>query len=484
MISDSWLKSKVGKRLEKPDEVGDRDGMSVRVSRRGKITFQMRFRIDGKPARCDLGRYPKMTLAEARDLSKRMQKALDGGHDPRVVLRLEKDAIRNAEADTLNKLFTDWYAKVVVKTKPSHVQIRRSFEIHVLPKYGKHPSVEVTLHHWLDLLEELAARKPGITEVILTNAKQMLKWAVKRKRLPLNPLADISAKQDLLILRNRAKRALSNEELIYVWNAIDLSHLRPCNKLYLKLCLAYGCRHTELRKAKKEHFDLTKMIWTVPPENHKMGKKTKEPIVRPIVPEILPLITEAIAWSSSDSEYLFPKRGGTGMKSAQTHICWPINLTTWIRKNFSFKISHWSIKAFRKTARTNYSTLTHPHVAEIMLGHALPGSWGIYDLHKYLDEQALAYSAWCHRIMKLVGSNNLLGVEQWPNIRSFRPRSLEPDALAQWNKCARLHATKAEFRLRVCLALASVESGDSRSSCTGVRASAAAELAAPMSPSG
>lgn len=102
----------------------------------------------------------------------------------RGVLLLEKERIRTVEADTLKQAFEDWYKKVLGKTKPAHVQINRSFEIHVFPSYGKHPSMEVTLHHWLDLLEELAAKVPCIAEVILTNAKQMLKWAVKRKRLP------------------------------------------------------------------------------------------------------------------------------------------------------------------------------------------------------------------------------------------------------------------------------------------------------------
>ncbi|EPA97866.1 integrase family protein [Pseudomonas sp. G5(2012)] len=47
----------------------------------------------------------------------------------------------------------------------------------------------------------------------------------------------------------------------------------------------------------------------------------------------------------------------------------------------------------RKTARPNFSTLTEPHFAEIMLGHKLPGSWQVYDQYDYLAEQKEAYSA-------------------------------------------------------------------------------------------
>ncbi|MGU9851125.1 hypothetical protein ACU680_10045 [Pseudomonas koreensis] len=52
------------------------------------------------------------------------------------------------------------------------------------------------------------------------------------------------------------------------------------NKIFLKLCLIYGCRYSE-----KAHFDFRAMIWTVPPANHKMGKSSGKPLLRPITPE-------------------------------------------------------------------------------------------------------------------------------------------------------------------------------------------------------
>lgn len=44
-----------------------------------------------------------------------------------------------------------------------------------------------------------------------------------------------------------------------------------------------------------------------------------------------------------------------------------------------------------KTMRTGVAELTQPHVAEMMLGHKLPGIWQIYDKHTYLEEQREAY---------------------------------------------------------------------------------------------
>ncbi|PHM53264.1 Arm DNA-binding domain-containing protein [Xenorhabdus hominickii] len=47
-ITDSWLRSTNGKPQEKMITKSDRDGLSVRVTSKGKIIFQLRYRWNGK----------------------------------------------------------------------------------------------------------------------------------------------------------------------------------------------------------------------------------------------------------------------------------------------------------------------------------------------------------------------------------------------------------------------------------------------------
>ena len=102
-----------------------------------------------------------------------------------------------------------------MNNKKGHTEIKRSFEIHVFPKFanGSLPADKITLHAWLDILEPLAQKKPAIAERLLVNSKQLLKWGVKRKILDSNPLADIYAKEDLQIQKRSVDRSLSDEEL-------------------------------------------------------------------------------------------------------------------------------------------------------------------------------------------------------------------------------------------------------------------------------
>lgn len=241
----------------------------MRITPKGKITFQLRFRYDARPCRLDLGTYPLMSLKDARVESQRLRSQLGQGHDPRVVRQLEKETI--LQADSIESLFRQWYVAYCKGNKKGHHEILRSFEIHVFPKIGHLPAGKVSLHEWLALLEGQAKVRPGIADRILVNAKQMLKWGVKRQLIPTHPLSDINAKEDLQIKKVAGSRSLSEEEIRLKWKTIGQSRMATKNKIFLKLCLIYGCRNSEMRLSEKAHFDFRAMIWTVPPANHKMA---------------------------------------------------------------------------------------------------------------------------------------------------------------------------------------------------------------------
>lgn len=60
-LTEVWLKANNGKARDKVEEIADRDSMSVRISPKGKIVFQLRYRFAGKAERLDLGTYPHMS---------------------------------------------------------------------------------------------------------------------------------------------------------------------------------------------------------------------------------------------------------------------------------------------------------------------------------------------------------------------------------------------------------------------------------------
>ncbi len=402
-LTDSWLKANSGKLSSKAFERADRDGLSVRVSPKGSITFQMRYRWNGKAARIDLGTYPLITLKQARESCEEQRKLLQNEIDPRDAKR-ERIAKNNADDSTVEGIFRAWHysqfgeGRSNVKEKTSQGYLR-ALEVNVFPVLGHKQVDKVTLHQWLDLLEALAAKKPTITNLVLTVSRRALKWAVRRRIIKTNELAGIESKEDLNISVNSRSRILSDDELTILLQAIDnAKRQRLGNRILVFLALFYGCRVGELRLAKKAHFDLDKMIWTVPVENHKTGYKMKRALVRPIIDEIKPVVE--LAMSISETDLMFStKYGGVYSVSVVTRMVLP--LLTWSIKNGTPLADDWTMHDLRRTQRTNMSKITTTEVAETMLGHKLDGVQSIYDHHDYLEEQAKAYKIWWRKLQNL-----------------------------------------------------------------------------------
>ena len=58
-------------------------GLSVRHSPGGKIAFCLQYRMDGKKnRRLTLGRYPQMSLSEARTAASQARQTIQTGNDP------------------------------------------------------------------------------------------------------------------------------------------------------------------------------------------------------------------------------------------------------------------------------------------------------------------------------------------------------------------------------------------------------------------
>ncbi|MCL1041405.1 integrase arm-type DNA-binding domain-containing protein [Shewanella marisflavi] len=402
-LTDSWLKANLGKPSTKAFERADRDGLSIRVSAKGVITFQMRYQWNGKGARIDIGPYPLMSLKEARDLCEEQRKLLLNGIDPREAKR-EKAAKANGDDGTIESIFRAWHnsqfgeGRSNVKEQTAKEYLR-ALEINVFPTLGNKQVDKVSFHQWLDLLESLAAKKPTATNLVLGVSRRALKWAVRRRLIKVNELAGIESKEDLNISLGSRSRILSDDELAILLQGIELANRqRLGNRILVFLALFYGCRIGELRLALKQHFDLDKMIWTVPVENHKTGYKMKRALVRPIIEEVKPVIE--LAMSLSETDIMFPTKDGEFYSQAVvTRMARPI--ITWSIKNGTPLDNDWTMHDLRRTQRTNMSKITTTEVAETMLGHKLDGVQSIYDHHDYLEEQAKAYKVWWHKLQKL-----------------------------------------------------------------------------------
>ncbi len=107
-LSDAWLRSVVGKERDKVLVKSDRDGLSVRVSPKGRVVFQYRYQWAGKGERLDIGTYPATGLKEAREEVIRLRGELESNRNPRLVKQAEKRKATEAMTVDGPKCFIFW----------------------------------------------------------------------------------------------------------------------------------------------------------------------------------------------------------------------------------------------------------------------------------------------------------------------------------------------------------------------------------------
>lgn len=395
-ITDSYLRGMNGKPQNKVITKADRDGLSVRISPKGKIVFQFRYRWIGKAERLDVGSYPATSLKEARDLALFYRGELEQNRNPKVVKKVKKqDAI---QAQTVESLIRLWWERSLKNKQVKAEQILRSFELYLFNKIGELPHDETNIHVWLSIIEDLSKSVPSIAGRILRYSKTAHRWGIRRGIINTEPLLSVSC-QDLDIVNNQGDRILSDDELAFLFGLIDDPKYNKRNALLIKLSLLFGSRVSELLGAEMTDFDFNKNIWVIPASKHKTGSKSGKPITRPIIPQVKDLIMEAFAISASKN-YLFSTKSGEKI-GVGGHCNIIKNLNKKMALHFD-NYNTWSIHDLRKTMRTGIAELTPPHVAEIMLGHKLPGIWQVYDKHTYLEEQREAYEKWWDKLIKIV----------------------------------------------------------------------------------
>ena len=375
-LADSWLRGINGKPYDGQSEVTDGDGLSVRISPKGLITFQVRHMRDGKQVRTSLGRYPSMTLKEARIRAAETKEGL----------------VSTSENDepTPLVLFNEWFEKYVMRECREGTQNNYRYTFSAAKnRLPDRPVDKITQDMWLSYFDAISERAPGVARSVITGLKACFNWHIRRGRIKPPCMMSLRAR-DVGAPPKTGDRVLTIPEVAKIWKEIESSRASAANKIIHLLCLIYGCRLTEARTVRYCDLDWESMVWTVPAEISKTGR----PIRRPITSIGEELFKRGIMTSNSKI-YLFP--GQIEDTPVELHSC--NRLISRLRAKLG--IPHWRIHDARRTLSTRLSEVgVMPHITEVMLGHTLIGVMAVYNKHDWLTDQAAGYEQWWGLISK------------------------------------------------------------------------------------
>ena len=398
-LSDSKLKASLNKPVGKQITLADGLGLSARISPVGGISWLFRYRdsLTKKQVWISLGKYPDLSIKQAREERDKIREWLANGKDPRIERKM---SIQTKLAPiTVKDALDHWIEKYASDNRSNHARHLAQFERWIYPNIGWMPLNQVSKHHWIECFEARSKKYPVAAGYVLRNAQQAIKFCDKRGYEVNRDILDIDFDTIGAKKQSKKSRRLIEDdswqefESLVLW--LNSARIMPYYKWLIFLLVCFGARTQEVRQSKVGEWDLENLVWTVPPENNKTKKKDQSKgqsgeIKRPIPPQLVPLIRELI--TNSGNGYLLGE-----IKTAEAVSGWGGSIWKLVDHD-----SKWSLHDLRRTVATGMNDLgVHPHVVESMLGHSIAGVAGIYNRSHYLKEKKEALAIWLDKLEML-----------------------------------------------------------------------------------
>lgn len=315
-----------------------------------------------------LGRYPEMSLAEARTAAKKL-----------LLERSDRPASKSfGEA-------LDHYKVIHLATlrQSSCYALTTLMERH-FRRWASKDLDDITggeiIRHLDTLIDTPTERFKAFKEL-----RSFFRWCVGRQYMHANPCANLRAPET----PKSRDRVLSDDELVAVWRAGEA--MSGNFSKIIRLLVLTGMRRGECSKLRGEYINREKRIITLPGSVTKNGKE-HQVYYGTLTAEILP--PTQIGW-------LFPAKGRpkhpfNGFAQPKTLVdrkCGVLFTLHDLRRTFSTKLAELRIA---------------PHIIERLLNHVrgeLSPVARIYNRHTYADECRAALELWERHLTSLLAYN-------------------------------------------------------------------------------
>lgn len=379
-LSDTKLRSISGKPYDGPSEITDAEGLSARITPTGTIAFQFRYRWEGKAVRLTVGRYPAMSLKDARIAVADMRELYGKGINPKAYFSSPGDEV------TLQTCLDEWWDKYVTGLRTNTQTLYRSVVYNTMyTQFKDIPVHSIPVSQWVRFFDKQEKENKKKARVLLIQLRSVINWCVSRQLIPSCEVMKLSAKT-IGKRSDIGTRVLTYGELAKVWLALENSKIHSSNRILHQLLLLWGSRLSEMRLATISDFNMDDMIWTTPSTISKMGNVIRRPIFSHVQPYIERLI-------NNGNHVLFP-----GMELDKPIDRSSSNLYM-AKLREGIDLPEWRTHDFRRSLVTNLSSEgAPPHVTEKMLGHELGGVMAVYNKHDWMKEQREAYELYADKI--------------------------------------------------------------------------------------
>lgn len=367
------------KNLE-PGKHGDGQGLWLIKRTRQSGNWILRVVVHGRRREMGLGRWPEVSIADARTKADAARRDLRAGKDP-IFERIK--ARRTVKPITLKEAIESCFEarKAELKKDGEAGRWMSPLNVHIIPKIGTYPIEEIDQHVVREILGPIWHTKPDAAEKALNRLNLTLKHAVA---LGLSVDVQATMKARALLGKQRATTvhipSMPYADAPAFYRGLVGRDLVAADALrFLMLTIA---RTSEVRLAPVQEF--ADDIWGLP------ESRTKNGIARriPLVAEASKVLKHRAEQSPND--YLFPAYKGQPISDAA--------MAAFMKREGLEARPH----GFRATFRTWVEEQTDApfEVKEACLGHVVDtGVVGAYQRSDRLEKRRALLEKWEHYLL-------------------------------------------------------------------------------------
>ena len=285
----------------KPVKLYDSGGLYLLIAPNGSKHWYLKIRIHGKEQKLAFGRYPDVSLKEARAARDEARLEHMRGGDP-VQRRRDAKAARTLSAansfedvaeEYIKKCEAEDYAEATTKKARWFLDLLR-------PALGKRPIAEIKPHELLAALKKIEAR--GARESAKrarSFASRVFRYAIATVRAENDPA--IMLRGALLAPTVRHQAAITDPEALGdLLRTIDGYLGSPATFYALRIAPHVFVRPSELRRAEWHEFDFEQAVWNIPAGKKKERRAHRLPLSRQMI-----ALLEELAQISGRHGYVF-----------------------------------------------------------------------------------------------------------------------------------------------------------------------------------
>jgi integrase len=354
----------------------------------------LKYRFDSKEKRLSFGRYPAVSLSDARCRRNEARKLLENGVDPAAVKKAQKAARAARAANSFEVITREWLERYAPKVTAAHIErVRRRMERDLFPWIGEIPIDDVTAPVLLDALRRVEGRGAVHTAKRLRMyAGQVFRYGISTGRCGRDVAADL--RDALTEEREQHRPAITDPKKAgELLRAIDGYAGSWAGRCALRLAPLVFVRPGELRHAEWSEIDFDKAEWNIPAGKMKMRVAHLVPLSRQalaILRDLHPL--------TGGGRYVFP-----GERSSDRPIS-DNTINAALRRMGYDTREEMTAHGFRAMARTMLDEILgfRPDFIEHQLAHAVRDPNGrAYNRTAHLAERRAMMQAWADYLDKL-----------------------------------------------------------------------------------